>query len=121
MAEQVATSDPGYIVGVAVAEDIPDILALQSDNQVSKGGALSVEFPANWFEAAITDLPIVVARRSGQLVGYLVSSSPAATRHLAVPLAKQRAYPGGSDAYNSGPLCIAASERGRGLVSRLFE
>ena len=83
-----------YLVSVAVADDIPEILALQSENQVSIGGALSVEFPAQWFENAIKDLPIVVARRAGRLVGYLVSSAPGSTQHLPLPQAKQRAYPG---------------------------
>ena len=110
-----------YAVSIAVPEDIPEILALQSENQVSRGGALSVEFPATWFADAIREMPIVVARRNGRLLGYLVSSSPASTRHLPLPEAKQRAYPAGPGAYNSGPLCIAASERGRGLVAKLFE
>jgi L-amino acid N-acyltransferase YncA len=109
-----------YVVSVAKAEDIPNILALQSENQVSRGGALSVEFPAQWFERAVKDMPIVIARREGQLVGYLVSSSQAATQHLALSQAKYRAYPAGPEAYNSGPLCVAESERGRGLVSKLF-
>jgi len=116
-----AVGEPTYLVSVATSEDIPDILILQSENQVAKGGALSVEFPAQWFERAIADMPIVIARRAGQLVGYLVSSSQAATGHLALPQAKYRAYPASEDAYNSGPLCIAASERGRGLVSNLFD
>jgi L-amino acid N-acyltransferase YncA len=122
MAEQdTSVRESSYLISVATAGDIPEILALQSDNQISRGGALSVEFPAQWFEAAIKDLPIVIAMRDGRLVGYLVSSSQAATQHLPLPRAKQRAYPAGPGAYNSGPLCIAASERGRGLVAKLFE
>jgi L-amino acid N-acyltransferase YncA len=112
---------PAYLISVAVAEDIPDILALQSENHVSKRGSLSIAFPARWFERVIEDMPIVIARRDGQLVGYLVSSSQTATRHLALPQAKYHAYPAGPDAYNSGPLCIAAGERGRGLAAKLFE
>ena len=119
--KNVPGNPPAYLVSVAKAEDIPDILALQSENQISRGGALSVEFPAQWFERAVKDMPIVIARREGQLVGYLVSSSQAATQHLALPQAKYRAYPAGPEAYNSGPLCVAASERGRGLVSKLFD
>jgi L-amino acid N-acyltransferase YncA len=116
-----STHAPEYLVSVARVEDIPDILALQSENQVSKGGSLSVEFSAQWFERAMKDMPIVIARRDGRLAGYLVSSSQAATQHLALPRAKYHAYPAGRQAYNSGPLCIAASERGRGLASQLFD
>ena len=120
-AENIPTSKPTYLISTATPDDIPDILVLQSENQVSRGGALSVEFPTQWFAEAIKDLPIVIARRDDRLVGYLVSSSQAATQHLALPQAKYRAYPAGTAAYNSGPLCIAASERGRGLVSKLFD
>ena len=64
--------------------------------------------------------PVVIARRERQLVGFLVSSSRAATEHLPLSQEKYRAYPAGPTAYNSGPLCIVASARGRGLVSMLF-
>jgi len=119
--QDTSTHEPTHLIAIATPEDIPEILALQSENQVSRGGALSVEFPAEWFKEVIQDLPVVVARCEGRLVGYLVSSSQAATRHLPLPRAKQLAYPGGSGAYNSGPLCIAASQRGRGLAAKLFE
>jgi L-amino acid N-acyltransferase YncA len=109
-----------YRVSVATSDDIPDILALQSENQISRGGGLSVEFPQQWFGRAINDMPVVIARREGRLVGYLVSSSQEATQHLALSQAKYRAYPARPGSYNSGPLCIAASERGRGLVAELF-
>src|SRR5215211_3908475 len=113
-------SAPTYHISEATAEDIPDILALQVKNQISRGGALSIEFPVQWFERAVKDMPIVIARREGELVGYLVSSSQAATQHLALSQAKYRAYPAGPEAYNSGPLCIVEGERGRGLVPELF-
>jgi L-amino acid N-acyltransferase YncA len=109
-----------YLVSVATRDDIPEILALQSANQISRGGALSIEFPAEWFERAVTDMPIVIARRDGELVGYLVSSSQEATRHLALSQAKYRAYPAAPDAYNSGPLCVAAYVRGQGVAEQLF-
>jgi len=97
------------------------LLGLQKANLASAGGALSVQFPFEWFERSMAEMPIMAAKRDGMLVGYLVSSSRAATRHLALAEAKYHAYPAPSDAYNSGPLCVAASERGRGLAPRLFE
>jgi L-amino acid N-acyltransferase YncA len=120
-ANEPLTDEPAHFVSVASSQDITDILALQSENQLSRGGALSVEFPAQWFENVMKDMPIIIARRRGQLVGYLVSSSQASTKPLALNQAKYRAYPAGPAAYNSGPLCIVASERGRGLASRLFD
>jgi L-amino acid N-acyltransferase YncA len=111
-----------HAISIAIADDIEEILALQSENQISRGGALSIEFPRAWFERAVRDLPIMIARREGRLVGFLVSSSREATRHLALIEAKYLAYAMvAPDAYNSGPLCVAASERGSGLAAVLFE
>jgi L-amino acid N-acyltransferase YncA len=109
------------VVSIAKIDDIPDIIALQAENHISRGGALSIEFPATWFERAVTDLPVVIARRDGRLVGFLVSSSRVATSSVPLSQLKYAAYPASPDAYNSGPICVAASERGRGLVSKLFD
>jgi L-amino acid N-acyltransferase YncA len=110
-----------YDIGVATTEDIPELLVLQAENQVSRGGALSIEFPATWFENVIREMPIVIARRDRQLVGYLVSSSLEATRIYPLIQAMFRAYPAKPGAYSSGPLCIDAKERGQGLVAKLFD
>ena len=110
-----------YDIRIATANDIPDLLALQAENQIGRGGALSIEFPATWFANVIRNMPIVTAWREHRLVGFLVSSSKGATQHLPLSQAKFSAYPAEPNAYNSGPLCIAATERGRGLVAKLFE
>jgi L-amino acid N-acyltransferase YncA len=101
--------------------DVPALLELQEANLIDAGGSLSVQFSSEWFKRSMADMPIIVAERGGKLVAYLVSSSRAATRHLALSEAKYHAYPAAPDAYNSGPLCVAASERGRGLAPRLFQ
>lgn len=110
-----------YDIGVATAEDVPEMLALQAENQISRGGALSIEFPETWFKSVIRDMPIVVARREGLLVGFLVSSNPEQTQSFPLSRAKFAAYPASPGAYNSGPLCIDARERGRGLAALLFD
>jgi L-amino acid N-acyltransferase YncA len=115
-----ATDPIEYEISVAGPEDLPELLELQRANLAVNGGALSVEFSSDWFERSMQEMPIVIARRGGQLAGYLVSSSRLATRHLALTEAKFRAYPAVSDAYNSGPLCIAGGERGRGLSAILI-
>jgi L-amino acid N-acyltransferase YncA len=109
-----------YAISVAKREDIAELVALQEQNLVVNGGALSVAFPHAWFALSMEDMPIVVARRDGRLVGYLVCSSRSAIRHFPLPEAKFRAYPATPNAYNSGPLCVSQSERGRGLAQLLF-
>ena len=60
-----------YKIGTATVEDIPELLALQAENQINRGGFLSIEFPAAWYEAVVNDMPIVIARCDGRLAGFL--------------------------------------------------
>ena len=112
---------PVYDVRVATLSDVSDIVALQGANLVGNGGSLSVAFPAAWFEMVVREMPVVIARRGGALAGYLVASSRAHGRGQPLIEAKFAAYRGAEDAYNSGPLCIAEGERGRGLALALMD
>jgi L-amino acid N-acyltransferase YncA len=110
-----------YEITVAAREDIPGILDLQEQNLLSNGGALSVPFSREWFEAAISDMPIMVARREGRVVGYVVSTPLTAQAHNPIIQAMLRAFPGSPGAYNYGPICVSESERGRGLAGAMFQ
>ena len=72
-----------YEIALATRDDIAGILDLQEQNLRERGGTLSVRFTREWFEAALGDMPVIVARKVGRVVGYLVSSSPAAQGHRA--------------------------------------
>jgi hypothetical protein len=65
-------------------------------------------------------MPIIVARKGGRVVGYLVSSSKTAQGHVPIIQATLRAYPGAADAYLYGPICVAQSERGQDLPAALM-
>jgi len=111
----------GCEITLATRDDIPGILDLQGRNMRSRGGALSVRFSRAWFEAAIDDMPIIVARSEGRVVGYAVSTPLTAQAHDPIVQAMLRAYPGSPGAYNYGPICVAESERGRGLAGAMFQ
>src|SRR5712672_1504088 len=108
-------------IGPAGPDDIDGILALQEANLPERGGMLSARLPRHWFEAALDDLPVLVAWREGRVVGYLVSASRDAVSGVPVIAAMLRAYSGMADAYVYGPVCVAASERGQGLAAAMFE
>ena len=108
-------------IALATADDIPGIVALQTVNLRSNGGALSIEFSDDWFERVLSEMPTIVARRDGRIVGYLVSSPLSAAANMPIIQAKLRAYPGSSNPYNHGPVCIAEDERNRGLIFAMFE
>ena len=111
----------GCEIALATRDDIPGILDLQGRNLRSSGGALSVPFSRAWFEAAIDDMPIIVARSEGRVVGYAVATPLTAQAHDPIVQAMLRAYPGSPGAYNYGPICVAESERGRGLAGAMFQ
>lgn len=111
----------GYEVTSATLDDIQAILDLQEQNLRINGGALSVRFSREWFEKAIVDMPIVVARSDENVVGYVVSTPLTAQAHEPIIQAMLRAYPGSPGAYNYGPICVAESHRGQGLALAMFE
>jgi predicted GNAT superfamily acetyltransferase len=108
-----------YDISLARAEDLDAVAALLQANAPSSGGALTGEFPRDKVETMLRNgMPVVVARREGRAVGVLFSSArdnpaPSVRAMLA-------AWPGDADAYVYGPACIADSERGQGLLARLY-
>jgi len=104
----------------ATHHDIDGILALQEENLPEHGGLLSARLPRGWFETALDDMPVIVARRAGRVVGYLVSASRDTVAGVPVIAAMLRAYPGAADGYVYGPVCVAANERGRSLAAAMF-
>jgi L-amino acid N-acyltransferase YncA len=104
----------------ATKDDIAGILQLQDANHLDRGGLLSVRFPREWFEARLSDTPVIVARRDGRIVGYLISSSIQAQASAPIVQAMLNAYAHSKNAYIYGPVCVAADERGQGLASALF-
>jgi L-amino acid N-acyltransferase YncA len=87
-------------------------LDLQEQNLLGRGGLLSVRLPSTFIEAALQDLPQIVARREGRIVAYLLAGSRDVHAHTPIIQAMFRAY--------RGAICVAESERGHGLAIALF-
>jgi L-amino acid N-acyltransferase YncA len=117
------------------AGDIDGVLALQEANQAEHDGTLSARMPRAFFAAILSDmpvgdmpvgglsvggLPVIVARRQGRVVGFLVSSPKHPPPEAPARRAMLRAWPGADDAYAYGPVCVAAEERGRGVAAAMF-
>ena len=111
----------GYEISLATPDDIPGILALQEPNLPDSGGSLSVRHTAEWFKRAILEMSVVVGRRDGKVVGYVLGTSLAAKAHIAIIQAMLRTFPAPSDCYLYGPVCVAETERGKGLAVALFK
>jgi predicted GNAT superfamily acetyltransferase len=109
-----------YDIGIATRDDIPAILALQEENLFDRGGSLSVRLGADWFERAMLEMPLVVGRRDGKIVGYVVATEVAAQMDIPIVRAMLRKYPAPPNCFIQGPVCVADSERGKGLAGLMF-
>jgi predicted GNAT superfamily acetyltransferase len=110
-----------YEIARATREDMPGILVLQERNLRKNGGALSVPLTPDWLEASIDGMPIVIARRDGQVIGYVVSSSLEEQSDDPILNGMLRAYPGSPGSYVYGPICVDQVERGQGIARAMFE
>jgi acetyltransferase (GNAT) family protein len=109
-----------YETGLAATDDIPAILAMQDMNLHVNGGGLSIRQTTDWFRRTMSEMPIVVARRNGVVVGYALATSIAAKSHVGIVQTMLRAFPAPPNCYLYGPVCVAESERGNGLAAMMY-
>lgn len=107
-------------IGKATEADLDGILELQAANQIARGGMLSSELPRPRIVAMMQGMPLIVARRDGRVVGFLMTTNRAMNAELPVIRAMFSAYPGTADAYVYGPICVDPAERGKGLAAAMF-
>jgi L-amino acid N-acyltransferase YncA len=110
-----------FEIALATPADIPGIMAVQEPNVPDSGGSLAVRRTAEWFDRTMLEMPIVVARREGRVVGYVVSTSLAAKSDVGIVQAMLRRFPPPRDCYLYGPVCVSETERGKGLAQILYE
>ena len=111
----------GYDISLATPDDISGILVLQEPNLPDSGGSLSVRLTEDWFRRAISEKSVVVGRRNGKVVGYVSGTSLAAKAHVAIIQTMLLAFPPPPDCYLYGPVCVADTERGKGLAGAMFK
>src|SRR5262245_27799181 len=107
-------------IEVATRDDLPGILDLQERNLSEHGGNLSARWSAEWFEKAIREMPIIVARSGERVVGYLVSTPQSAQAQDPIIQAMLAAYRPSADAYIYGPICVEREQRKHGVAALMF-
>jgi ribosomal protein S18 acetylase RimI-like enzyme len=112
---------PDCEISLATPGDILGMLALQEVNLLDKGGSLSVRLSEDWFKDAVLQRSAVVCRCDGKVVGYVMGTALVANAHVAIIQAMLCAFPPPPDCYLYGPVCVAESERGRGLARAMFQ
>jgi predicted GNAT superfamily acetyltransferase len=111
---------PGVTIGRATEADLDGIMELQAANQPERGGMLSANFPRSRVAEMILGRPLIVARRSGLVVAFLMNSTREMNADVPIIRAMLDAYPGTADAYVYGPVCVQEEERGKGLAQAMF-
>jgi predicted GNAT superfamily acetyltransferase len=107
-------------IGQATEDDLEGILELQAANQAGKGGRLSVSLPRSHIAAMMNGMPLIVARRRGRVIGFLMTSTRAMNADIPVIRAMLAAHPYQDDAYVYGPICVDVDERGQGIAQAMF-
>lgn len=111
----------GYEISLATPDDIPGVLTLQEANLPDNGGSLSVRQKPDWFKHAVLEKSLLVCRRSGKVVGYVLGTSLAAKEDIPIIQAMLRTFPAPPDCYLYGPICVDETERGNGLAGMMFK
>jgi len=110
----------GVTIGRATEADLDDIMELQAANQPERGGMLSASLSRTRVAELVLRRPLIVARRSGRVVAFLMNSTREMNDNIPIIRAMLDAYPGTADAYVYGPICVKEEERGRGLAQAMF-
>ncbi len=100
--------------------DLDGIVELQAANQIARGGALAAELPRARVVTMMQEMPLIVARRDQRVSGFLMTTTRQTNADIPIVQAMFAAYPGSTDAYVYGPICVAQEERGQGLAQIMF-
>jgi predicted GNAT superfamily acetyltransferase len=111
---------PGVNIGRATEADLDGIMELQAANQPERGGMLSASLSRSRVAEMMVGRPLIVARRSGRVVAFLMNSTREMNDNVPIVRAMLAAYPGTADAYVYGPICVKEEERGKGLAQAMF-
>jgi predicted GNAT superfamily acetyltransferase len=100
--------------------DLDGIMELQTANQPERGGTLSASLPRSRIATMMRAMPLIVARDRGSIIAFLMTSTREMNADVPIISAMLAAYPGATDAYVYGPICVGAEERGKGLARAMF-
>jgi len=104
----------------ATLDDLDGIMQLQMENQPERGGNLAASFTQSQISQMIENRPLIIARRNGQVIAFLMNSDQNMNQSAPIVQAMFRAYKANPKAYVYGPICVQEEERGNGLAQAMF-
>lgn len=104
----------------AMIDDAERISALLMANSSDRGGTLYGDWSVGVVTKWITDGALIIVAMDGpRLAGVLFTSEKALAS--APPVVEMlKAWPGSTDAYVYGPVCIDQASRGKGVLGALY-
>lgn len=111
---------PEVIIDLATHADLDGIMKLQVENQPERGGNLAASFTQSQVAQMIVNRPLIVARRNGQVIAFLMNSTQNMNEGIPIIIAMLSAYMASPEAYVYGPICVKGEERGNGLAQAMF-
>ncbi|MEH2135071.1 GNAT family N-acetyltransferase [Nostoc sp.] len=107
------------VIDRASLSDVTGILKLAQANDAEHGGMLLGHLELEAVIMTISQMPSVVARKDGQVVGFLLSWLKT-TANLPIIKVVLQTYAGTKDAYLYGPICVDETMRGQGIAAVMF-
>ena len=108
------------IIRSAARADAGDISALLVANSADQGGELYGDWSVDVIRRWMADGALILLSTEGSaLLGVLFATEKEQASAPPV-LAMLEAWPGKSDAYVYGPVCVSAAARGRGVLEALY-
>ena len=84
-------------IGRASEADLDGIVELQAANQPDRGGPLSGNLPRFRIAELMREMPLIVARRGGRVVGFLMTGTRAMAADIPIVGAMLNVYAGASN------------------------
>jgi ribosomal protein S18 acetylase RimI-like enzyme len=108
------------LIRVATHADVDDVSALLLANSVQNGGQLYGDWTVGAIRQWIDEGALILLAMEGSaLLGVLFAIEKVQAIAPTV-LAMLEAWPGSSDAYVYGPVCVSAEARGRSVLRALY-
>jgi len=109
-----------YFINLATSAGISVLLTLQEQKFGGKRWRPVSAADRGFVLRTMTKMPLIVAWRSDQIVSHMVTKTLATKAHVEAVQSMLRSYPAPPIAIFYGPVCMAESERRRGLADAMF-
>lgn len=107
--------------GSAERRDVAGIMQLMEENVAANHGQLASGVPEQTVRDMLDDMPPIVARRRGEVVGFLMTARPERYAEIPIIQAMTAAYQGSEGYFIYGPVCVSEKARNQGVAKSMLD